>query len=621
MKKSSLGRRSSTAPPQRMTFSELESTRRTSGIPVRSRTSSADRNMSLSTSTLIRSKSQTNLRAESAYNSNYDRRLTGTGTERPSRGTTTSSARMSSYGGSKSKRDNRPLQDKQWQMVALRMVEDVLRNIPEGRSLIEGGIKPLTIKRFLDITNLLLFQLDISIELNSANYVIEIPYLAKLMLYRGKVDKSWLISANTPHAFAHVLGFLHFLASCYQVKIQVDPIALMYPQDFSGNSHDSWKFKELLPYFQESYSLFCNDDPNYLEKQKELDSHILQSHFSDKDIICSKIKALEAENTKYEEMINKKKTENHSLKKDVAELEAFCDELHHDYDRQAEDVSLIKDEIKQLEDEIVSLDSEKKSILASFEEKKKTYNNLQKSIENQRVSRVDIKQIRENCATLQRQAEYESLYLEEYENQIFQEDLTLVDLQNELQLKIREYTLMLDKLDDSSLENAKIPGNVQDQDVEVIQRACNCLIDVQSKFANLIKDKNSTSKDSVIGEYKTTIAELESKCDNLEEKINAVKEEINNELLQHTKKLHELKIDLEAIEEKRLELKKSMPENCEEHIRRQKIKAEEMEVDLQEYRKRVKIIISERLKMFKLHKENVAKFFREHGINFPEKFS
>uniref|UniRef100_A0A023EXU7 Kinetochore protein NDC80 n=1 Tax=Triatoma infestans TaxID=30076 RepID=A0A023EXU7_TRIIF len=605
MKKSSLGRRSSAAAPPRTIYSEFETTRRekVSGIPVRSRASSADRNVSMS-STLVRSKSTSNIRLEVSH----DRRLTG-GVERPSRAGAISygsSARCSSYGGTKSKRDNRPLQDKEWQITALRQVEDVIRSIPEGTELFKTSIKPLTIKLFVDIVNLLLSRLDRSINITTANYKSEIPYLAKLMLYRGKIDKSWLISVNTIHAFPHALGFLHFLASCYLCQTQVDPMSLMYPENFSSSSECNWNFKVILPYLSESSDLYFSDHPDYERKQLELDKHILDLHFKDKDHLNSQIKSMETDIVKLLEANHREKAVSENLEKDVNYLEAELDKMMCEYEKKVEQNNAIKDEIRKIENDIINSEKKQETLNNCMKDKEKVIKDLQKAKEAQLVSFIDIKKIREKCDSLQRDIDAEGKHIQQFENQFFQEDLAIMALQKELEANIKKYTQMLEEfVDEISLENVKIPENIQDLNVEYIKEACRALAELKGKHNMDTKDSTVQNNKNIIEKLIAENAKLESELDSFEEKHNLLKEEINIQLMEHKKKMVELYKDLADIEDKLLQIAKNMPDNYEDLARRQTIIADEMEAELQEFGKRANFILSERVAMFEEYKKNI----------------
>lgn len=57
-------------------------------------------------------------------------------------------------------------------------------------------MKPMTISMFINMCTYLLHSLDRNQVLNKENFVDELPKIMKKYYYRGKVDKSWLVTGN-----------------------------------------------------------------------------------------------------------------------------------------------------------------------------------------------------------------------------------------------------------------------------------------------------------------------------------------------------------------------------------------------------------------------------------------
>lgn len=57
-------------------------------------------------------------------------------------------------------------------------------------------MKPMTTTMFIDMVEYLLHNLDRNQVLNKSKYMEELPKIMKKYYYKGKVDKSWLITGN-----------------------------------------------------------------------------------------------------------------------------------------------------------------------------------------------------------------------------------------------------------------------------------------------------------------------------------------------------------------------------------------------------------------------------------------
>lgn len=57
-------------------------------------------------------------------------------------------------------------------------------------------MKPMSTTMFIDMCEYLLHKLDRNQVLNKSKYVEELPKIMKKYYYKGKVDRSWLITGN-----------------------------------------------------------------------------------------------------------------------------------------------------------------------------------------------------------------------------------------------------------------------------------------------------------------------------------------------------------------------------------------------------------------------------------------
>uniref|UniRef100_T1HFR0 Uncharacterized protein n=1 Tax=Rhodnius prolixus TaxID=13249 RepID=T1HFR0_RHOPR len=320
-----------------------------------------------------------------------------------------------------------------------------------------------------------------------------------------------------------------------------------------------------------------------------------------------------------QEANQKESTVNENLEQDVIELEALLEKTLEEYKKKVEQTNAVKDEIKMIENDIINSEKKQETINKCLEEKNKIIKDLQKTKETQPISCIDIKKIREKCSSLQRDIDAQVKYIQDYENQFFQEDLAIMALQKELQTKTKKCVQILEEvIDESTLEKIKIPESIQDLEIENIKNACLVLQEFKDKSKADSKDFTNQDNKAIIEKLNAENDRLQSELDCLEEKHNLLKEEINKLLNEHKKKMVELNKDLAAIEDKLSEIAKNVPENLEDLARRQSILADEMEAELQEFRRRAANLISERFKKFKEHKQEINVNIQFFKIKIPD---
>lgn len=169
-----------------------------------------------------RSKSQANLMTPSTPGNNvsYMPPNMGMGSAKSIRSkmSTDNRERMSSMGARVSKKDTRPLQDKNYIQEITEKVQKLALQYPDCRTLMSNGkIRPMTTQLFIMLSEIILQYFDPKLILNNANYATEIPNTAKAFLYRGKLDRTMLITVSTQHTYTNVIGFLAWFTECQEM--------------------------------------------------------------------------------------------------------------------------------------------------------------------------------------------------------------------------------------------------------------------------------------------------------------------------------------------------------------------------------------------------------------------
>ncbi|XP_037971491.2 uncharacterized protein LOC105384477 [Plutella xylostella] len=163
-------------------------------------------------------------------------------------------------------KDQRPISNPAWQRSECSRVGGALAERGAGGAL----VRPLTIARFVQLSQSLLAVLIRDAKLNNDNYVTKVPHIAKLVLYPGVVSKSWLKTVNTLHAFPHALAFLAYLLDLVQrVEAPVVDEWLYVDKDELAVLRRDYLYKSWIR-FQDPEHEFSDLDEEYLRRLRAL---------------------------------------------------------------------------------------------------------------------------------------------------------------------------------------------------------------------------------------------------------------------------------------------------------------------------------------------------------------
>lgn len=570
--KRSLGRRSSSRnPPRTTTFTEFGSAcqDRKSGIPVR-RAASSDRNMMATPLTknmlLVTPVSKRATSEDRNSMITYSAMSQGGfrgGTERPSRATTlsTNSVRHSSYGGARSKRDNRPIEDKEWQMAAQKRVENFLRPYCQsGLPLLNNGcsLKPITVTSFISIIDVLLRQLDGNEErtyINKENYVQELPFVMKKLLYRGKIEKSWLISVNTVRSWPHVLACIDFLVSCVQSQTVIDPFAVMFPDLIDKDEDDFWDYKVLLPYFLKSFTLHKSNDPNYEEIQKQYDREVIEDHVCN-DNVFDRINIRKNEITRIRKETESMNLHSQKVLQSLQQMDVVFNNLKDEKSKYEEYIDGYNKFMKDSKNRLESMDRHIEKLSEELERTQNKIYEMQKNVNNQKLTQAQLAELRQRRDSLQREIKREEEYVNTYEELIHQNSLEVLSQKKKIDDLIKKYNIEVIKYLPYAFENALDAKHGEEEinkRLEVVQEAISSaklglqsLSDTNSSQMSLqLQNELEILKRKYVERKNKLKAILDKNINTIKEKeelIKKLKDEIDNLL----DKINNLKNDPEA---------------------------------------------------------------------------
>nr|XP_018901444.1 PREDICTED: kinetochore protein NDC80 homolog [Bemisia tabaci] len=490
MPKSSLGRRSSSMRPVRLSEVEARGGNETirkgeqkrSFIPKPSigghgRSSSVDRDSRFSSRSaskvstdhkLNRSRSQVNVRTPvvpmTPLFSSKGGVLPPGSTLRPSHGSIDQS-RLSSIGAKSSRRDMRPLSDKTFQQEAQRQVTQFFLRHPQGPLVLEKrtSIKPMTTAMFIDLVNILLQVFDETAMVDQSDYITRLPTFTKRFGYRGKVEKSWLQTVNTPHAWPHVLGLLQWLVEVNELYEDFEPMPAFY-QDFvedqpTDGSEPAIDFKLFLPFLMKSFNAF-QTKPNSEIEIARLEEQLLENIKEHEGVSVEEFDALQDEVKALDEELNS--PENLAELAELEELKSQKQVLESDF-KKLKDHKLGNNRyLADLNDKIGDIKSAREAQEKEIRELQQEIDQTKAEIEQQCVSVAKKEVMIQEMADLRREIAYQNGCLEEYSKIVYSEDLKVVGARQKLNAALLEYNKLvaMNTLDIPQLKKARIDVNI-----------------------------------------------------------------------------------------------------------------------------------------------------------------
>ncbi|XP_065219871.1 kinetochore protein NDC80 homolog [Planococcus citri] len=473
MKKSSLGRRSSLLGQGRLSNADKNSIRNTaeskkSFIPKptsfgskNERSSSVDRDGFGSSvkkdqhppSGLRRSRSFLDLNRNSTCQT--PTQLSRRNTAGSCRKFSESTGRPSSMGAPKSARkESRPISEKSFQLDAQHKVQEFFMN-RAPHLLDNGNIKPMTAAMFTNLVQFLIQRYDKKIVINKANLIEEILNICKLYNYRGKAEKSWLMTVNAPHSWPYVVSFLLWLVEITSCSEVFDVFEALYPDRVEGDpdaeNEDNFNFKLLVPRLLRGYRNGNTDEEmqQYLIEHKQAlglddeEHELLQQQYND-----LQKELFDSEDVQEQEKLESLENAVASLRDDINKTRSF------NYDTENY-VATMK---RKREERVAMFDDHEHQIQALLEKQK----DLQIMVSSQEMSPELQREIQEKVAILHQDCRQLNDQITDYQNEVYKIDIDLVKNRNEFSRVIQAYnkeitvnSVRLPALKSAQIENTK----------------------------------------------------------------------------------------------------------------------------------------------------------------------
>lgn len=476
------------------------------------------------------------------------------------RGRSPSAERASGIGPKATRKDNRPLGDKAFQAEMLSKIDTYLRTI-EQSSIVNsnGSLKPITLKMFVEVSDLLIKLLDVKHSLTMANYVEELPKIAKKLHYPSQVNKSWLKTANTMHSWPQVLGWLSWLAETCAVKDlaidhfqQFENLPFLEAENATGEIN-RLKFQFLL----DAYKAWNEEKPTEEIKATE---NFLQKVSNAHGVTEETIKNAEADLEAETRLLEEAKETGEQLDDEVRQLEEELKMLLNEESKLDSRAKELEDAEIKYTNETKMIEEETESLKKTFKARKAKKEELKTQINSQPMSVVERDAIVDRCGAMRNQIRDLNKHLEELEKDIWTLDLKLASTTNSLNKVVLAYNkdihLCLDTEEGINVSDVAMPvtGIANPKIMEELHEKRKMMAAFHQKI-----EKQAKSMETMIEAVEKDLETLEDEKSSLEaekiERISKINENKNQvKAIQTAAKAEEIKLR-ESIENLKLGIK------------------------------------------------------------------
>ncbi|XP_066586318.1 kinetochore protein NDC80 homolog [Prorops nasuta] len=336
-----------------------------------------------------------------------------------------------------SRKDIRPLTDKAYQADTLRMIDEYFYTIQQSGMLNSNhSLKPITLKMFVEVSDLLLKLLGIKQTITIANYIEELPKIAVKLSYSGVMAKSWLKTANAMHSWPNVLGWIGWLVELNQIKEVADEKFKLENLPFIEEDEEQVKLKKHILFSMFQFYKAWNDekpDADILVEQflEEIDK---EYSVDDKEVEIAQIDLQESKESfqvirnKYDNICKKSKQMD-----DIQKL------LENDKLKLLKNIEEKKEYIEYLKSGTQQINMECKSLTEQIHQLKLEHEELKTILKNQPMSPTERDEILAQCDSIHNYDKEFYKHLEEMNKEVYSLDIKLSSVNNNLSKAILAY--------------------------------------------------------------------------------------------------------------------------------------------------------------------------------------
>ncbi|XP_054274536.1 kinetochore protein NDC80 homolog [Macrosteles quadrilineatus] len=439
---------------------------------------------------------------------------------------TDSARRMIGFGGGGKRKDTRPIAEKPFQQAAQAKVQEYFDR--KASDVIGPGnsIRPMNTTMFVTTISHLLQNLDSNIVISKSNYLEDIPSILRKFGYRSKMDRSWLMTVNTPHSWQHVIAVLCWLVDLKEVMDLTDPFEMMYTVEDNGEKEDEKEDeiaidKDMVLHLKRTYKM---------RKSGEDRLSLMDEEFIEKQIIDLKCTEEDFDTLQRQLDLIKEEVESGNQRKALVidELQKIKEKekaVIEDTKSMKEFIEKSKAFVETVEVKLPTTDKEITVKRAALKKKKKELQKIQDKVNTQEISRNEIDQLNVEKNNLQRMIKFYEGSIREYQNSTFAVDMKLAEDQKRLDKLVMEFNKLV-------AETIAMEPQLKQCEIKLKLLTDVTLIEHIHTYIEAIDSRLKILKD----QYKSAIKTLESQKQKSEttlklanEEINKTKEEINRE--------------------------------------------------------------------------------------------
>ncbi|XP_077288321.1 uncharacterized protein LOC143912806 [Arctopsyche grandis] len=342
--------------------------------------------------------------------------------------------------------------DLNWQKMKGQEILSKFRSDPDISSIlpsVSSPLRPITIKLFVDITNVLLSKLRDRNPLDVNDYVKRLPDIARELAYPGIVAQSWLKSVNAIHNYPYMLTFYSYLIDMIELKNSVED--KMSLEHLYGE--DGYFYILRHQYYFHSWGAF--QEPDFQDFDSIADEYISKLHEA-RGISDEQIQAMKANIEEREKIFNQ-------LTEDVNKVHQKEKNMHTEFmsvknrsDRLKEMEGEITDQIRVANEKAISEENSMKHIMNKMQDMQNQGKTLQEQLACQKMSIKERDAIIKETNYMNECLHTQQDLLNEMEKTSFEMD---IELATEQKLALKASIAVNKYLVDVSLAAGKDLGN------------------------------------------------------------------------------------------------------------------------------------------------------------------
>ncbi|XP_070152526.1 kinetochore protein NDC80 homolog [Polyergus mexicanus] len=472
-------------------------------------------------------------------------------------GRSPSADHASNAGAKGPKKDTRPLSDKSYQMDLLSKIDNFFHLNQRSNMLnSNGSLKPITLNIFVEVSNFLLKFLDIKQDITTKTYIEEIPKCAKKLHYPGMISKSWLKTANVPHSWPNVLGWIGWLVEACQVRELALNRYQLETLPFVGTEQQAQSNKLEFIALLECYKVWndekLDEEAELLEKYQQ--DIINQKGISKEDITQAQ-KELEKNNSKLEII----EEESREIDEIVKHLSEKLLSLRDKEEKQLNNIKATEDYIRRISAETNQLNAECDVLSKQFQMGKIQHKELISIVKDQPMSKSEKEKIVKECTEIQNYIHGFDEHLTDYQKELYTLDIKFAASNNDLNKAILAYNkeifMHTDNDIDVNFDELKLPekGLLNPQIIDIMKEK----IALMDTFKELLA-KQCNEVDSRICSETIKLEKLQEKIksfvdeDKLKEEkscIDKMKKDMKNKKIELTKQIEALKNEIKSMQD------------------------------------------------------------------------